>query len=361
MVRLKDIVKTTNVIKISSSETLSSALLKLSTSHDGGFVFSEDGKYLGVINPYYTIIKASYPSNAKVENCLFHPPHVYLNTPLNKLAQLFIDSKIHYLPVFDENEKFIGIASARRLLGFFMKFDLFNISIGDFLKKKKNQIFVVYDDDLISRAVSIFKEKRISKLIVVNKDMKLKGILSHYDLISFLASPRNSTRRGDRIGDKISFHHYPIKRFAKTYVLTLSKNNSLKDAIKFILDKKIGSIVVVDEKRHPIGIITTRDILKYFIGQKIYKKMEITTKNISQENRQELGGFFNRFNFFLKKDPEIKKAKLFVKKEKKGLFEAVLSIFPIKGKPHVIKKEGYTLSQVLEPFAQILKKIRNEK
>jgi len=219
MVRLKEIIKTNKIIKISSGETLSSALAKLSTSHDSGFVFSGEGKYLGLINPYYTIIKASYPSNAKVEHCLFHAPHIYLNTPLNKLAQLFIDSKVHYLPVFDHEERFIGIISARRLLDSFVNMDLFSISIKDFLKTKKNVIHIVYNNDLISKAVSIFKEKKISKLIVLDKGKKLKGILSYYDLISFLISPRSTTRRGERVGNKINFYHYPVNHFSKNYVL----------------------------------------------------------------------------------------------------------------------------------------------
>jgi len=362
MVRLTDIVKTDNIIKISSGSSLSSALSKLSTSHDSCFVFSEEGKYLGVINPYYTIIKASYPANAKVEHCLFHAPHVYLNTPLNKLSQLFIDSKIHYLPVFNQEDKFIGIISARRLLASFIGMGLFDVLIEDFLKTKKNPTYVIYENDLISKAISLFKEKRISKLVVVNKENRIKGILSHYDLIAFLISPRSTTHRGDRIGNKINFYHYPVTHFSKSFVLTLSKKHSIQDVLKLIIEKRIGSVVVIDDKRHPIGIITTKDILRYFIGQKIYKKMEIIVKNLSSKNRQILGGFFNRFNFLLKKDAQVEKAKLFVKEERSGgLFEAVLSLFPKKGRPQVIKKEGKSLPKVLEPFSQILKKLKNEK
>lgn len=358
MAKIKDIVKTDNIIKIFSSETLSTALSKLSTSHDSCFVFSDDDKYLGVINPYYSLIRASYPSNAKVEHCLFHAPHVHVNTPINKLAQLFIDSKIHYLPVFDEKEKFIGIISARRLLSTFKDSPTFKIPIDEFLKTKKNPTYTIYEDGLVSQALSIFKEKKISKLIVVNKDFKLKGILSYYDLIAFLISPRNSAHRGDRVGNKINFYHYRVTNFAKTYVLTLSKNHLVRDALMLILEKKIGSVVIIDDKRHPIGIITTKDLLRFFINLKAQQKIEIISKNLSQKSRQILGGFFNRFNFFLRKDPEVKKARLFVKEEKKGLFEAVLSLFPKRGNPQVIKKEGKNLPKVLEPFSKILKRIK---
>jgi len=361
MTRLKDILKT-DVIKLNTGETLSSALSRLTTSHDGGFVFSDDNRYLGMINPYYCLIKASYPSNAKIEHCLFHAPKIKINTPIAKIAQLFMESKVHYLPVFNENEKFVGIISARRLLSSFKDSDIFKVPIYAFLKTKKNSTYTISEDDLISQALTIFKEKKISKLIVINQHMKLKGILSYYDLISYLVSPKNSVHRGDRVGNKVNFFHYRVKNFSKSYVLTLPKTNMVGDALKLILDKKIGSVVITDETRHPIGIITTKDLLRFFVNTRDQNKIEISSKNLSPKNRQTIGGFFNRFNFFLRKDPEVTKAKLFIKEEKNGgLFEAVLSLFPKRGKPQVIKKEGKSLLKVLEPLIKTLRRIEDKK
>lgn len=362
MVRLIDIIKTENVIRINSEDTLSSALSKLTTSHDGCFVFSNQGKYMGMINPYYCLIRASYPSNAKVEHCLFHAPKIRMNTPLSKIARFFMDSKVHYLPIFNEKDEFIGIISARRLLNNFVNSSIFRIPIKDFLKTKKTSLTAIYENDPISHALSMFKEKKISKLVVVNQNLKLKGILSYYDLISYLISPKSSAHRGERIGNKTSFYHLQVKNFAKSYVLTLNDNNLMSEALNLILNRKIGSVIIVDDKRHPTGIITTKDLLRFFLSLKDNKKIEITLKNLSPESRRILGGFFNRFNFFLKKEPQVAKAKLFVKEEKKGgLFEAVLSLFPNKGKPQVIKKEGKSLPKVLEPFSNILKRIKREK
>ena len=113
---LLDAVKTKNIIKISLEDSLSSALSHLSSSHDAAFIFDDKKKFVGVINPYHALIHASYPGNAKVAHCLFHPPRVKRNFSISKVAQLFIESKLHYLPVFDERDEFIGITSARRLL-----------------------------------------------------------------------------------------------------------------------------------------------------------------------------------------------------------------------------------------------------
>jgi len=43
------------------------------------------------------------------------------------------------------------------------------------------------------------------------------------------------------------------------------ENDILIEVINLIVDKKIGSVIIVDKERMPLGIITTRDILRFFI------------------------------------------------------------------------------------------------
>ncbi len=284
---LQDIIKTDNIIRISPHDNLSSALSKLKTSHDSAFLFDEHNKLLGLINPYYCLIKSSYPGNAKVEHCLYHPPKIYIDYSLAKTADLFIQSKIHYLPVFDREEQFKGIISARHLLSKFKSLPMFKITIKEILKRKNSTLSVIFEDDIVGRAVNLFKLTKHSKLVVVNKDGKLKGILSYYDLISYLVSPKKTEKRGEREGSKINFYHHRVRNFAKSYVLTLSPEDALDKAIHLIIDKRIGSIVIVDEKRHPIGIITTKDLLRFFM-QGIQEG--------KSTNRPVFGGFFKHFS-----------------------------------------------------------------
>ena len=253
--RLLNILKENDIIKVSPKDNLSRVLAKLSTSHDAAFVFDDEDKYLGVVSPYFTMIKTSLPANAKIEHCLTHPAKVYLNYPLSKVCQLFIESKIHYLPVFDKEEKFLGIISARRILSYFKDLSIFKVGIEKIINRRWQGVVTVYDDDTIAQAINLFKSKKISKLIVVNHERKLKGVLSYYDLIKLMISPKYSG----------SFHTNRVKNFSKSYVLTLSKENHLIEAINLIINKKIGSVIITDKERRPIGIITTRDILRLFI------------------------------------------------------------------------------------------------
>ncbi len=355
----QDFIKVKNIIKVSPDETLSSALSQLSSSHDAAFVFSDDKKFMGIINPYHCLIKTSHPGNAKVENCTFHAPRIKMNYPLSRVAQLMVETRVHYLPVFDtQKEEFQGIVSARHILYLTQKSPFFNIKIADFLRTKNKPIVTIFEDETVSQAIQLFKKYRLSKLVIVNKDMKLRAILAHYDLIQFLVAPRKKGQWGDRKGDRLSFHYNTVKNFAKSLVLTISPEHFLRDALKLILDKEIGSVIVVDEERHPIGVITTRDFLGLLAKKAQEKKFEIIAKNLSVESRRIIGGFFNNIASLSRKIPELTKVRLFIKEEKKGgVFEQVLSLIPRKGMPRIIKREGKNLRQMLAESRLILKRI----
>ncbi|EKE13916.1 MAG: hypothetical protein ACD_12C00755G0001 [uncultured bacterium] len=264
--RLLNILKENDIIKVSSEDHLSKVLSKLSTSHDAAFVFNEEDKYIGIVSPYFTMIKSSMPANTKVQHCLTHTAKVYLNYPLSKVCELFIQSKIHYLPVFDpQDNKFLGIISARRILTYFKDQPIFKVTVEKIIHKRWQGLITIFEDDTITQAIHLFKTKRISKLIVLNHERKLKGVLSYYDLIKLMISPKYSSHHGERGNEKISLYNYRVKNFAKSYVLTLSKERHLIEVINLIVNKKIGSVIIIDKDRRPLGIITTRDILRFFI------------------------------------------------------------------------------------------------
>jgi predicted transcriptional regulator len=307
--QLTNLIKVKNIIKISPDIALSKALSGLSSSHDAAFVFNDDKKYVGIINPYYCLIRSSHPGNSKVEHCLFHPPRVKEDYSVGKIAQFMIESKVHYLPVLNEKKEFMGIVSARHILKLMQNSKLFDLKIKDYLRLKKNPLVTIYEDDLVTEALRSFKKYKVSKLIVIDKNMKLKGIIAHYDLINYLVSPRQKKHKGDKKGIRTeSFKHGRIKNFTQKYVLTLRTNNSLKDALDMILDKSIGSVVVTDNSNNPIAIITTRDFLN-LLNQASKFKIEDLLKNLSRESTRILSGFFSRLSNWASRIPKISKFK----------------------------------------------------
>lgn len=346
--KAQKVLQTEGIITSTPEEALTSALSKLSSSHDASFVFNDQKKYLGLINPYYSVIKTSHPSNAKVEHCLFHAPHVRLQHSTGKIAQMMIESKIHYLPVFDDQEKFIGMVTARKLLSMFESSDVFTVLIKNLIQDKKKPLVVIQEDETIGHSLQVFKNTKVSKLVVVGSNGKLRGILSYYDLVSFLISPKKRDRGGP-VEDKTVLQSKRVKNFMKSFVLTLNANDYARDALHLIMEKKIGSIVIIDEENKPVSIITTRDLLKLLVFEKNNNKVEASSQNLSLRSSIIVKNFFERLKKTLRGEQNVEKAKIFVKEEKNGgLFKVVLSLIPKKGNPKVIVEEGKSLEHVLQ-------------
>jgi len=342
------VLRTDGIITSMPGDALTSALSKLTSSHDASFVFDEHKKYLGIINPYYSVIKTSHPSNAKVEHCLFHAPHIKMQYATSKIAELMIESKIHHLPAFDDQEKFIGMVTARTLLAAFESTDTFTVTISEMIQRKKRPLVVIQEDETLAHALHVFKTTKVSKLVVINQAGKLRGILSYYDLVSFLISPKKKERGGPG-EDKTILQTRRVKHFLKSFVLTLNVADYARDALHLILEKKIGSVVIVDADGKPINIITTRDLLQLLVFEKNTEKIQVTSQNLSLRSSLIVRGFFEKMRERLRKKPDVEKAKIFVKEEKQGgLFKVVLSLIPKRGNPKVITEEGKNLEQVLQ-------------
>lgn len=259
-----------------------------------------------------------------------------------------IDSKIHYLPVWDNNN-FIGIISARRLLSAVVDSPELKIKLGEYIQKRR-PLVSISQNDFLSKAIPYFKKYRISKLVVISSDYRLKGILAHYDVISYLLTPKHKQHQGAREGNKIPLLKQYVKNFMKTNVLTLTAANELNQAAHMILDKKIGSVVVVDPEHHPISIITTQDILSFFAGRLEMPKVTFSAKKLSKQSQRLVSTFVNQINQRFAKQKDIKSVKMTVKEKRgAGVFQAGLSIFSTGNKIiKVVKKEGKNLTQVLQ-------------
>ncbi len=343
---IRKIYKSDNIIKVSPEDTLSHAFSLLSSSHDSAFIV-EKNNFLGVVNPYYCLIKKSYPFNTKVKNCLVHPPIIDIDYPIKKVAQMMIDSKIHYLPVF-EKEKFYAIITARRILSSIKNLEELNVRATDIIKKKRGLV-CVYEDDLLSKAINLFKKNRVSKLIVISKDFKLKGILAYFDIISYLIAPQEKTNYGGNEKNKNWMSKKFVKNFIKTQVYTISPEDKISKAADIILDKQIGSVIVVDRDRHPVGIITTKDLLSLYIGKRSFPKIQLVAKNLSKKSVYLVKNFVNIIAGKLSKTRDVVSAKILVKEKKgAGVFSTIFSIFKKNNQVKVIKEEGKNLDKILK-------------
>ncbi len=320
--KVRDLLKTEDVIRVSSEDALSSVLSQLESSHDAAFVF-EGKTFLGAVNPYYSLIRKVHPGNTKVHSCLMHPPRLHVEDPIVKAARLMMESKIHYLPVFDDKNDFVGIVSARRILGYMMKSNVGNKDLQKKVSVKK--IVTIHGDDPISKALNLFKDNKISKLVLVNEDNVLTGIVSQYDITNPMMTPGQRQGFASRDGNKDSHLSTPIKNFAHTHVQTLRETATYSEIVRHILEQKIGSIVIIDAKRRPVGIITTKDILTFIVPSTSHKTIAASMHDLKPEEEKSLSRALKTIQTLFKKH-EIRESNLIAKgKHGTGVYSLTFS------------------------------------
>ncbi|MBP9798082.1 CBS domain-containing protein [Candidatus Woesebacteria bacterium] len=351
------ILKTKGIIKVEPHDSHASALMKLSSSHDAAFVFDKD-ELLGLINPYHSLIKKSLPSNVKLKNSMVHPPKISMQTSLDKIMHLMSESKIHYLPVFD-GANFKGIVTARRLLDHILTDEKLKMPIGTYLKERK--LHTLQDTEFVSKAMTHFRENKVSKLVVVDDKGLLSGVLAYYDVIKHLSEPRDRQNILSRKGEKNPLLQKPIRNFFKKDVLVLSKTHTLADAVKLILEKSIGSVVIT-EKNRPIGIITTKDIFSAYLDKPRTGIAQLHSKGLSTASKYMAEAFTQTMDRILRRSKDVEKADITIIAKKDGaLYEADVAVSQKGKRPFALKVESRRLTDLLSEVGKKARRLLRRK
>lgn len=123
------------------------------------------------------------------------------------------------------------------------------------------EVITVSPDTTFSEAMDLIRKRGIRRLPVV-KNGKVVGIITEKDLLS--ASPSQATTLD--VWELTSLlSKLKIKQIMKKEVIHVHPNTPIEDAAKIMTDKKIGSLVVLQEEKL-VGIITESDIFKVFIN-----------------------------------------------------------------------------------------------
>lgn len=308
---------------------------------------------MGVINPYHSLIRnGRNQGDSKVGNCIFHPPRLHPDDTIDRVVTLMRDSRMHYLPVVDDQRHLIGVVSARRILRELMQADAFSGTVNDALQSKGKPIVSVYATDEISKIRHLFESEDVSKLVVIDEDMKLEGIMSYYDLIPHFIAPTDKPDSGSklvRIDDEDMFVHLKVKNVMQMRVHTRKPEESLRDCVNDIVSREMGSVVIINRQGYPVGILTVRDLLMRLTSEPEGIVIELSTNDIAPEHMQTIHEYGPHIDKWVNKLKDVQRVHMLIKQEKGGhLFKLRLSIIPTKGKPTIITDEGKDLLLLLK-------------
>ncbi|NLF52462.1 MAG: CBS domain-containing protein [Leptolinea sp.] len=181
--------------------------------------------------------------------------------PLPKAARVMLENKITAIPVVDANRKMVGIITTSDIFRF-VQAELpelkENLVVKDYMTSR---VVTLDPDDSLLEAHRVMGLERIRSMPVVD-DEQLLGIVTRTDLLSndnsrFLS--RNNQEESIRV--LIS----SVEQIMTRKVITIKPDASLIEAAKIMMEKKIHSLPVEDEKKKLAGIITESDLFRMVI------------------------------------------------------------------------------------------------
>lgn len=122
------------------------------------------------------------------------------------------------------------------------------------------QVFTVNPDKSIADTMALMREKKISRMPVVEKG-KLVGFVTDGDLREVSPSPATTLSIFEL---NYLIAKTPIREVAVKKVVTCHPDTQIEDAALLMRDHKIGGLPVVDAGK-VVGIITSSDIMDAFL------------------------------------------------------------------------------------------------
>ncbi len=121
-------------------------------------------------------------------------------TPLNKVKNIFDSNQIHHIPVVDVDRRLKGIISKSDfllLLDWGTRLGLASSQVKNQLLLQSNiasdlmesSVVVVHETDPLGKCVDILKENYFRCIPVVDREKKLTGLITMYDLMVIAYCP----------------------------------------------------------------------------------------------------------------------------------------------------------------------------
>jgi len=131
------------------------------------------------------------------------------------------------------------------------------LQVGDLMTR---QLLAVSAQDSFADAWQIMREARIRHLPVVDREMRLIGLVTHRDLVGHAPSDLEESREHERVAALAGVH---VGDIMETHLSTASPDDPLLDAGRRMLQGKIGCLPVVGGGGRLVGIITESDFVRW--------------------------------------------------------------------------------------------------
>jgi CBS domain-containing protein len=197
-------------------------------------------------------------------------------SPITQVVELLLDKGYTAVPVIDNDGKVVGMVSDNDLLtrgGMRVTISLKKAADRDYVRGlheslenpsgtvsgvMTSEVVTVSPDALLGRAAKLMVENHIKRLPVVDSNGKLVGILGRLDILNTIAAvhlpewhPEARTFGAQATVGDVMTRDVP----------TSHESATLEEIFELLVSSAHKRVVIVDDKRHVVGIVADSDLI----------------------------------------------------------------------------------------------------
>jgi len=266
-------------VKIDKNEPVSKLIgLLKRTGKKAALVFDKK-KFVGVSTKNLLIKTRIDPTKLKVGKVILKVPILHGSETVEEVARLLYTSNSPILPVVIKNI-LKGVLDSENIIKLLKNSESAGKSIDKLINRR---LLTLNEGEKLGKAIAIMKEKHISRIPILDNKENLSGIICLRDIIDkhhLFQQGKSETHGNSGIpatgpraqkeykAERADFNVYPIDNLATTNVITVEKTATVAEVVSKMEKNSISCVVAVENKK-PIGIITSRDLLRLFLRTNI--------------------------------------------------------------------------------------------
>ncbi|MFA5135979.1 MAG: CBS domain-containing protein [Patescibacteria group bacterium] len=357
--------------------TLAGIISKFPNTHTPLIISDNKKKFLGLATVHNTLYNRKFTSSTPVLTTIISPPKIFRSSPSEEILSHMSNSRLYTLPVLDDDGNAIGIVKLKALLENLMTNNLFTEILLDNLSKKP--VYVVSENSTVGEVFQLFLKKRVSRLIVVDSDKKMKGVVSKRSMMSVFFVPTTRQRFSTRGSPKnYSFDTESIKRnneplfpYISPITDALHEKTDMHSTVESLLKSSYNAVVLVNNNRMPLYILTTRNLLNTTLkvmAESPYLFTVVTKlpEEVNETEQKMINQILRQTSAWINKQTKIQQIRLSTKtvfspERKPNNFEVNLKITTDSGIFFSQAKNRVLLQSIRIVLRQLKKQVRRSK
>lgn len=219
------------------------------------------------------------PSKTKVSNLtISSPPTLSLEQDIEYAANMIFKTGLRALPVV-ESGKVVGIVSLHDIVDVASKSKEFRQTIAEAIMSAPE---IVRDDTDIGNARMLMREKNISRIPIVDKNEKLFGVVTIFDLLKAV-KPRERLNFYSMTTEKETTMGIPISTVMTKLPTKVDRKTSLSDIVSLMRKDQTDGVIVA-ENDFPVGVITEKDLLEVYVSSLKQKGVYYQVSGLTNED-----------------------------------------------------------------------------